>query len=84
MASLRPGAPVTALVAGERYVATTTAKRAGKRFFCTLTFTAARSMTPEPFIRGSATTPDQDRVFRVLRGDSAPELVVTGSIRAHR
>jgi hypothetical protein len=69
------------LIRGRRYTAITTGKLNGKRVFREVTFVAAVTGEPEAFGRGSASTPDQDRVF-VQRGSSSyPALFVTGSIR---
>lgn len=72
---------VFALVKGARYVGTVTGTLRGERVYRDVPFVASRDQKPEPFIRGSKTTPNQDRVFVVHPHGSAPQLFVTGSIR---
>lgn len=72
---------VTTLRAGVRYRVTTTAKLRGERITREIIFTASRDHEPEPLVRNSATTPDQDRVYVLTSRGSCPMLVVAGSIR---
>lgn len=72
----------TALVKGQRYVGTMTAKVGGKRIYRDVTFTSARDQEPEPLVRDAKEAPDQDRVFSTSGPyGSVPRLFVAGTIR---
>jgi hypothetical protein len=69
------------IIKGTIYIGTVTGTLNGVRVYRELQFVAARTQTPEPFIR-SGKSPDQDRVF-VEHNEfgSAPALFITGSIK---
>lgn len=67
---------------GREYVGVVTGMLRGRRVEHTVSFTASRDQDLEPFVRGRANTPDQDRVFVVHPHGSAPMLFVSGTIRS--
>lgn len=71
----------TRLTKGGEYTGVVTGMLRGRRVEHMVSFTASRDQELEPFVRGRANTPDQDRVFVVHPHGSAPMLFVAGTIR---
>lgn len=67
------------LTEGQTYTATRSYTINGVRHERAVTFVAARTQEPEPFIR-TATAPDQDRVFVQGPHGATPDLFLAGSI----